>query len=52
MQISKRRMQNKQLVRSLAAAQRDENYLRKSQVILFTGAANAAHKLTILHSDF
>ncbi len=28
MQISQRRMQNKQLVRSLAAAQRNENYLR------------------------
>ena len=28
MQISERRMQNKQLVRSLAAAQRNENYLR------------------------
>ena len=52
MQISECRMQNNMLARLLPAAQKKENHLRESQVVLFTGEAKAEHKIIILHSDF
>ena len=52
MQNSEFRMQNYHLARSLPAARGNENNLRFSQVILFTGAAYAAHELDILRSAF
>lgn len=45
-------MQNYHLARSLPAARGNENNLRFSQFILFTGAAYSAYELVILHSEF
>ena len=52
MQNAELRMQHNKLARRLPAAQKKENHLRESQVVLSTSEAKAEHKLIILHSAF